>query len=43
MENTYYCENCFIDGLTQDETTADEIGGIFCSVKCKDEFNKVGL
>jgi hypothetical protein len=37
---TYYCESCLKDGLTQDETIADTIGGIFCSEKCLKEFHR---
>lgn len=37
-DKTYYCENCFKDGLTQDETITDNVGGIFCSKKCRTEF-----
>ena len=40
IQKLYYCENCFKEGLTQDETIADSIGGIFCSKKCKEDFNK---
>ena len=40
-EERFYCENCGLDDLTQDETTADEQGGIFCSEKCKEEFKEV--
>jgi len=39
-KETYYCESCFKEGLTQDETIADEIGGIFCSEKCKEDFKE---
>lgn len=40
-EETYYCESCLKEGLTQDETVADDIGGIFCCDKCLKDFKEV--
>ena len=33
----YYCENCFKDSIPKDKALIDEIGNVFCSLKCRNE------
>lgn len=41
MRGIFYCENCGKDGLDDLEVVSDNLGGIFCSVKCRKDFAKV--